>query len=97
MSGAATLDPFAGADPACYRDPYGALARLRAEHPVHFSDALGQWVVTGYDAVQAGLREPRLSAERSETYAARPDRAHAGGWPRAGAGRRRIGLGGCRA
>lgn len=70
MSGAETFDPFAGPEPAYYRDPHGALARLRAQHPVSFSEGLGQWVVTGYDAVQAGLREPRLSAERSHTYAA---------------------------
>jgi cytochrome P450 len=37
--------------PAFLADPYPALRLLRDEDPVHWSDALGGWVVTRYDDV----------------------------------------------
>lgn len=51
-------------DPANVADPYPALARLRATEPVHWSDVHRTWLVTGYDLVVAGFREPRLSSDR---------------------------------
>ena len=37
--------------PAFLADPYPTLRRLREDDPVHWSDALGSWVVTRYDDV----------------------------------------------
>ena len=45
-------------------DPYPALARLRAEDPIHWHDGLKAWVVTRYDDVRALLLSDDLSAER---------------------------------
>jgi cytochrome P450 len=36
--------------------------RLRDEDPVHWSDSLGYWILTGYDDVHGALRDPRLSS-----------------------------------
>jgi cytochrome P450 len=56
-----TFDP---ADPAFSVDPYPLFARLRAENPVHWSDAVRAHVVCRYDDVQRALRDPALSADR---------------------------------
>lgn len=50
--------------PDFVRDPYPTYARMRAEAPVHLSDAnTGRtWFVPRYDDVGALLRDPRLSA-----------------------------------
>ena len=45
--------------PAFYQDPYPIYDRLRAEAPVAWSEALGAWVVTRYEDVQATLHDPR--------------------------------------
>ena len=45
-------------------DPHPYLHRLRAEDPVHWSDAHRAWLLTRYDDVVAAFRDPRLSAER---------------------------------
>ena len=45
--------------PAFYRDPYPAFHRLRAEDPVHWSDAWGGWVLTRYDDIEKVLRDFR--------------------------------------
>jgi pimeloyl-[acyl-carrier protein] synthase len=58
---AVTFNPFSGDFRA---DPYPGLHALRAHDPVHFIDVPGLWFVTRYDDVVAGLRDPRLSAER---------------------------------
>jgi cytochrome P450 len=52
-------------------DPYPALARLRAEDPVHWSAVLGGWVLTRYADVRGCLAEPRLSADRITPFLAR--------------------------
>jgi hypothetical protein len=37
------------------RDPYPTFARLRAQDPVHWSDELRGWVLTGYEDVKTGM------------------------------------------
>ena len=43
-----TVAYFNPSRPSYVRDPYPALARLRAEAPVHFSAELDAWVITSY-------------------------------------------------
>ena len=45
--------------PDFYRDPYPAFHRLRAEDPVHWSDAWGGWLLTRYDDIEKALRDFR--------------------------------------
>ena len=52
-------------------DIYPALTRMRDEQPVHWSSWWGGWVVTRYADVVAGFRDPRLSADRAGSFAAR--------------------------
>jgi cytochrome P450 len=63
-----TFDPHS---PAVIADPFAALAELRARDPVHWSDALGGWVLTRYEDVRLGLRDPRFSADRIRPFFAR--------------------------
>jgi hypothetical protein len=57
-----TFDP---ADPAIIRNPHPIFARLRAEDPVHWSDPMSGWIVTGYDDIVDGLTDSDVfSAER---------------------------------
>lgn len=56
----------ARADPGMVADPYPALARLRTEDPIHWrptADGGGVWILTGYAAIAALLRDPRLSSD----------------------------------
>src|SRR5262249_55966138 len=53
-------------DPAFLEDPFPVYRRMRQEDPVHWSDALGHWVVTRYDDVLAATRHPALSSARAE-------------------------------
>jgi len=57
--------------PADAHDIYPALARLRDQQPVSWSTWWGGWVITRYPDVVAGFRDPRLSADRAGTFAAR--------------------------
>jgi cytochrome P450 len=50
--------------PEMLADPYSFYARLRAAGPVAWVPQLEAWLVTGYQAVTEGLRDPRLSSER---------------------------------
>ncbi len=50
----AVFNPFV---PSFKRDPYRALARLRAEQPVHRSEALQAWVLTRHADCLAVLRD----------------------------------------
>lgn len=50
----ATFDP---SDPEYREDPYPALARLRAEEPVHRSEMLGGWVLTRHADCHAVLTD----------------------------------------
>ena len=43
--------------PEIYENPYPIYHRLRVEHPVHWSDAWGCWVLTRYDDVVSILRD----------------------------------------
>jgi len=51
------------------QDPYPLLRRLRTEDPVHWCEPMKLWVVTRYADVDAGLRDPRFSSDRSDMYA----------------------------
>ncbi len=50
--------------PEMVPDPYPVYHRLRAAHPVFWVTHLDAWVVTSYEAVSAGLRNPQLSSDR---------------------------------
>jgi hypothetical protein len=49
-------------------DPYPFFRRLREEDPVHWCEPMNLWLVTRYDDVLAGLRDPRLSSSRMSMY-----------------------------
>ncbi len=50
------------------QDPYPFFQRLREEDPVHWCEPMNLWLVTRYDDVLAGLRDPRLSSNRMSMY-----------------------------
>jgi len=50
--------------PEMLADPYPVYHRLRSAHPVSWVAHLDSWVVTSYEAVCKGLRDPQLSSER---------------------------------
>ncbi|MYT34025.1 MULTISPECIES: cytochrome P450 [unclassified Streptomyces] len=55
------------------RDPYPLYAELRARGPVHrvrFPSGVCAWLVTGYDAAQKALTDPRLGKHHSRGNAA---------------------------
>ena len=52
--------------PSAIADPFPIYRRLRDDDPVHWSDAFGGWLVTRYDDVARCLKDPRLSARRTE-------------------------------
>ncbi len=63
------------------RDPYPPYAALREAGPIHWSDALfqGAWVVTRHNDVEAVLRDPGLSAQRTAGWVKRAgERTHGG-------------------
>ncbi|WP_438027162.1 cytochrome P450 [Sorangium sp. So ce233] len=64
----ADLDPFRLQSPETLANPYPVYARLRQEAPVYFSAGYNGWLVTRYDHVAAGFRDPRLSAKRSSAF-----------------------------
>jgi len=45
-------------------DPYQVLDALRSAEPVHWSPVLDAWLVTSYQEVTAGLRDPGLRSDR---------------------------------
>ncbi len=51
-------------------DPYPTYARLRDEAPAYFSEAWGGWLLTRYQDVQAGFKDPRLSSNRAGAFGA---------------------------
>jgi len=62
------LDPYGIGRPETWENPYPAMARLRAEAPVHFSHPWQGWLLTRYEDVLAGFRDPRLSSKRSGAF-----------------------------
>lgn len=50
------------------QDPYPVLHELMEHEPVHYSQRLGGWVLTRYEHVRNGLRDPRLSADRIRPF-----------------------------
>ncbi len=53
-----------GLRPEYIANPYSLYKQLRMEDPVLWDEGARGWVLTGYTAVVATLRDPRLSAER---------------------------------
>jgi cytochrome P450 len=51
-------------------DPYPTYARLRDESPAYFSEAWGGWLLTRYQDVQSGFKDPRLSSNRAGAFGA---------------------------
>jgi cytochrome P450 len=65
QSAAAMIDFGAAlASPAVIADPHPVFERMRREAAVHHSRTLRAWLVTRYDLVLRGLRDPRLSSAR---------------------------------
>ena len=56
--------------PAFYQDPYPVFDLLRAEAPVGWSEALGAWVLTRYEDVQATMVDPRRFSSHGRLSAA---------------------------
>lgn len=75
MSESVELDPRVGdlLRPDAVRDPYPAFAALRTHDPVHWSATHRAWLVTRYDDVSAGFRDPRLSSDRISGFFDRLD------------------------
>jgi cytochrome P450 len=55
------------ASPDALADPHPLFHRMRREEPVHFSRALGAWLVTRYAEVVQAFRDPRLGGDRTRT------------------------------
>jgi cytochrome P450 len=53
---------------AFYTNPYPVYKVLQADDPVHWSADLGCWLITRYDDVLAGLRDPRLSSAKMPSF-----------------------------
>ena len=60
-----TYDLFA---PEAVANSYPLFKRMRSEDPVHYSEALGYWILTRYRDVEAALRDERLSSNRTAFY-----------------------------
>jgi cytochrome P450 len=55
-------------DAAYARDPYPVLAKLRADHPVHYSPALKGWAVLRHADVQHVMRGAEMSADKMTPF-----------------------------
>lgn len=62
--------------PGVMDDPWELLARMRDEVPVHYSEAAHGWVLTRYDDVAAGFRDPRFTAGSLEEQVKKQLRGH---------------------
>src|SRR3954471_7685009 len=67
---AAPPDPYGLLTRAFQVDPYPAFDRLRKEAPAYFSEGWGGWVLTRYQDVLAGFKDPRLSSNRAAAFSA---------------------------
>ncbi len=63
-----TLQRYDLASVAFYTNPYPVYKLLQAGDPVHWSSDLGCWLITRYDDVLAGLRDPRLSSAKMPSF-----------------------------
>ena len=54
--------------PSTMQDPHSYFAWLRETDPVHWDAGVRAWIVTSYDGVATGLRDPRLSSRRATSY-----------------------------
>ncbi len=54
--------------PEVRADPYALFRALRRQDPVHWSTALGAWVLTRYDDVKGAVNDPRFSADRISPF-----------------------------
>src|SRR5262245_22924837 len=61
-------DPVPLFGPEMLADPHPLYHRLRSVDPVYWSAKFNAWIVTGYDAVAAGLNDLRLSSDRSALF-----------------------------
>ena len=70
--------PYPLKDPTTLADPHPLYHRMRQEDPVHWSEPLRAWFLTGYDDVQRCLKDARLSSRRADSLVgsqlAEPDR-----------------------
>jgi cytochrome P450 PksS len=60
-----TYDLFA---PEAVANSYPLFKRMRSEDPVHYSEALGYWILTRYRDVEAALHDERLSSNRKALF-----------------------------
>jgi cytochrome P450 PksS len=60
-----TYDLFA---PEAVANSYPLFKRMRSEDPVHYSEALGSWILTRYRDVEAALHDERLSSDRTALH-----------------------------
>src|SRR4028119_1513030 len=60
-----TYDLFA---PEALVNSYPLFKRMRSEDPVHYSEALGYWILTRYRDVEAALHDERLSSNRTPLH-----------------------------
>lgn len=58
------FDPFSAEYLA---DPYALYAKLHADQPVFYDDALGYWVVSRYDDIKAALKDHEHFSSRNST------------------------------
>ncbi|HVA08362.1 MAG TPA: cytochrome P450 [Acidimicrobiales bacterium] len=60
---------FDPSKPELIADPYSTYRYLQENDPVHWSEAMGGWLITRYDDVRKVLRDPQtFSSERVTTY-----------------------------
>lgn len=64
----AASDPIPLFGPEMRADPHPLYHRLRSVAPVYWSASADAWIVTGYDAVVAGLNDLRLSSDRAAHF-----------------------------
>jgi cytochrome P450 len=64
----APSDPIPLFGPEMRADPHPLYHQLRSVAPVYWSASADAWIVTGYDAVVAGLNDLRLSSDRAAHF-----------------------------
>lgn len=52
-------------EPAALADPYSIFAELREREPVHWSEAMGSWVLTRYDDIRSVLLDTERFSSRN--------------------------------